>query len=53
MSEYFLIRVERDDFPPHTEDNFLEWLEWRIGQRREIDADNPLAEFEIEARLAD
>ncbi|MFM5576885.1 hypothetical protein ACET8O_20220 [Aeromonas veronii] len=46
-----VISIDRGGLPPHTSDQFEEWVEFNVGQRGGISQDNPLADIDMEARV--
>lgn len=44
-----MISVDRDKLPPHTDKEFEEWIKYQVGQFGGMKADNPLADYDLEA----
>lgn len=49
MMTLVVISVNRDIFPPHTNENFEEWIKYNIGELSGISVDNPLSDFDMDA----
>ena len=46
-----VISIDRDKFPNHTDAQFKEWVEYKVGQGGGISLKNPLHEYDIEATV--
>ena len=44
-----VLSIDEDKLPPHTKDQFKEWVEFQVGHRAEIQLSNPLNEYDIDA----
>lgn len=44
-----VLSIDRDKLPPHTDDDFREWVSFCVGERPDIDCSNPLWEEDLDA----
>ncbi|MEZ0137328.1 MAG: hypothetical protein AB9Q22_10025 [Candidatus Reddybacter sp.] len=45
------IEINRDKLPPHTDEEFEQWVKYAIGQFGGISTENPLWQHELEGRV--
>lgn len=43
--------IDESKLPPHTRDQFKEWVEFCVGHRAEIQISNPLHEYDMDATV--
>lgn len=48
--ERVTIEIDRSDLPPHTDDEFEEWVRFCVGYQADIDSDNPLSDMDMTAQ---
>lgn len=46
-----VMRVDEEKLPPHTREEFEEWVEYSVGHRACISVENPLHEFGMVAEV--
>jgi hypothetical protein len=46
-----VISVDRDKLPPHTDEEFEEWVRFEVGDGGSIETKNPLSKEGLEARV--
>ncbi len=48
--ERVTIEIDRNDLPPHTDDEFEEWVRFCVGYQADIDSTNPLSDMDMTAQ---
>lgn len=48
MKTLISAEIDRSGFPEHTSEQFMEWLEFVLGARADLNMENPLFEVELE-----
>jgi len=46
-----VISVDRSELPPHTDEDFKEWIKYEVGHTCEINLSNPLERRELRATV--
>jgi hypothetical protein len=46
-----VISIDRSRLPPHTDEQFEQWVMFCIGERGSIEVSNPLHDLDLEARV--
>lgn len=46
-----VLSVNRDKLPPHSDDDFEQWVKYQVGQVGHIDLENPLDDIDLEATV--
>jgi hypothetical protein len=44
-----VISVDREDLPPHTDEQFEEWVKYEVGHLGGISCDNPMSDRDLDA----
>lgn len=47
------LMIDENLLPPHTREQFQEWVEFCVGHRAEIQESNPLSDRDMEAHVRD
>jgi len=47
--EQVTIGIDRGSLPPHTNEQFEEWVKFCVGHRADIHNDNPLSDMDMSA----
>ena len=46
-----VLSIDESKLPPHTREQFREWVEFSVGHRAEIQISNPLHEYDMESTV--
>ena len=46
-----VISIDRKELPPHTDEQFKEWVRFCVGDCGGIDRDNPLSDTDMTAQV--
>ncbi len=44
-----VISIDRDDLPDHTDEEFEEWVKYKVGHAGGLILDNPLSDLDLDA----
>lgn len=51
MNTRVVLSVDRTALPPHTDEQFEEWVKFNVCQLGGISMNNPLSDIDMEARV--